>query len=228
MNIITWNSQGYKPEQIDSILNLKSIDVLCVQEAGSGPPFAQNFKMVGIGDENNTICLLTGKYNDNYYRIDWDNGLGMAQNGRCSIMIFLKKEIFNQSKLFASHAEYDDQPQYGLRPLIGFFYNNDLISTTHCPSTSNRYPKVIRNNFVKIIISLGNNDWQMVGDFNYGATEPNQDLPPEATILYVLHEKTQKSGGKLDYMVKKSNGADFWAQVGDYMGSDHKVVFFTQ
>lgn len=225
MNIITWNSQGYKPEQIDSILDLKSIDVLCVQEAGSGPPFAQNLKMVGIGDR---ICLLTGKYNENYYRIDWDNDLGKGQNGRCSIMIFIKEEIFDKCTLFACHATYDGKTQYGLRPLIGFVYNSDLISTTHCPSTSNRYPKVIRNNFVNMILSNWNSDWQMVGDFNYSASEPDQDLPAEATILYVPHEQAQKSGGELDYMVKKSNGAIFCAQVGDYMGSDHKVVFFTQ
>jgi len=211
MKTITWNSQGYKPEQIDNLLQL-GFDVICIQEAGNGPGFAQ-FRWDSI---NERLIILT-EYNG-YHCIQWENDLG--QNSRCSIVMFIKPELV-QDGFEIKICNYDMR----MRPLIGLIFNDKFISTTHCPAFNSNFAQKVRNYFAQEIInSLYVKDWQMVGDFNCDSRY-FQQIPQGAKIVSQLKE-TQKNGGILDYMVKKDSGADFGVEVGEYM-SDHRVIFFT-
>lgn len=232
MRIGTWNSQGNRNQIYkDLLFGSKSIDILCVQEAGNCNPLWQPNRQY-VDHEKHDFTQEIISFRDNYSKryvktVYWYNGL--RTNCRCSLIIIIKlpnnQDVDVQPYLY--HAIYEEEEMKTLRPLIGVQYGGAYIATTHCPAKNNGFSRTIRNNFAQELENKRKLNY-MVGDFNYDARNQDQNLPVTMNIV-APKEATQQSGGILDYLVKKKE-SDVLDKIKMMLGgnyeSDHCLVYF--
>lgn len=195
MNILTWNSQGYKPDQIINILGSGVYDIICIQEAtqvlGSFNEivFGTNYPIV-YQQRVSTHPRSTNHLQE-YYAIHYEWG---SQNTRCSLVTYVKKYLCFQSSVYIPPMTRNIRG--GLITTINTGHGLVNVCNIHLYSGN---PDFAWQQFQEILVYMqGANPFIIIGDFNIDSrTIGSRTIAVH--YFYSVGSSTQMSGGCLDY-----------------------------
>lgn len=253
MNIITWNSNGWRGDALGTLLNEPNLDFLCVQESGDPHLLLQNgqfmYPHLRLPNWNEHVA----EYVYNAYNVRF--WLNQLQQTKQSLLIYVNSNMWTINAHYIQWIYYDygGRRYWHERPILFARVTNNrtrdtlIIGNVHGPSSDYSMPHLTGVQAAATYLEActraiealrqqqGANQWILIGDFNV-TTEEYHQIMFDANYLYYFYipadDHPQGLGRrKIDYMIT-SNIQEVVSsnylrdpQGGSY-GSDHSPVSF--
>lgn len=182
MKLLTWNTEGGKPFDVRSILQKKSVDVCCLQEAGSDPWQLSDL----VDDDGHPVQpsegqlreIRTNRGSEDYYLwyYRWSKG------GKVNLAIAWKKRLFTPSDatelgnrlVLIGPMKPRTETRRGSRPAIGVLFPGSEVTVFSLHALAGSGGDV--KHLLREITDTTLGKWIAVGDYNKDPEKTRKNL----------------------------------------------------